>query len=86
MKQVIIILNGEKPIKCCEIKNIADSTEFLKLQKECDENLLELERQEQEKVHRIEELERKLHCVETELAYNRGEITEKEYNKVCGKQ
>jgi len=83
IEAVILTDNNNQPIKLLDIKSFKDSKTYLEFKESCVKNQEEHERQLREKELRIEMLEQRLYKIETELAYNRGEISEKEYNEIC---
>lgn len=73
MKQAIVIYKNGKPVEVYEIKNFVDSTEFLKKKKECEENALELEREQKAKDNKIIELDKRINALEHEIKVLKGE-------------
>ena len=86
-KNVVILYENEKPVQICENKTITKVEDLTKLQKLVNENYQELktekEQKEQELKDEIANLNKEIKLIKLELALNRGEITEKEYNELC---
>lgn len=94
VKQVIIIYKESKPVNVCEIKTIQSLDQLDSLKSECAVNKAEYDlaiKQEKENLlnsiqllsNRIDELEKRIYKAELELKFNRGEITETEYEELC---
>lgn len=87
-KKVVVLYNDNKPVKCMEIKDITTIEELANLQKECSSNLaqikLDYQAKEIELKSKIQELEKRLARCETEIKYDHGEITDEEYETLCG--
>lgn len=84
-KQIIILTNkNNEPIKVLDIKSL-ELEDFVKVKKECETNykkdIQEKDNFENGLLEKIANLEKRLHNVELELAYNRGDIDEETYKK-----
>ena len=94
VKKVVLVHNEEgKVIDVLDITTVQDSNTFLSLVKEAKQNKendiakkqLELDTKEQKLNKVLNELDIRLKLVEIEQKYNRGDITEEEYNKEIAK-
>lgn len=86
IKQInVAILTDEsgKPIKALEIKSFSDSKTYLDFKKVCEDNHKNIIEEKQKLYDIINSLQTRLDKAEAELKFNRGEITEKEFNEIC---
>lgn len=83
-KAIIYYDENNTAIRVLDIKDYGIN-EFINAKNSCEKNLkakLEKEREEKEKLENVlSELYTRLRLVELELAFNRGDITEEEYQK-----
>lgn len=84
IKQVVIIYQNGKPVELCDIKTFQNTNDFLKFKEEVEFNKTLLDQENERKEKKILELEKRIKLLELEAKYNRGEITEKEYEELCG--
>lgn len=86
-KKVVVIKHNDVAIECCEIAEFNDAHEFLVFKKKCEENKEQLfkkfEEEKKSLSEHIDKLEKRIETLENESKYNRGEISEKEYNELC---
>lgn len=85
-KKCVIIkdLNG-KPLQILDFKTFTCPADYLAFEKECEENHREFVAELKAKDERIAQLENALRLVQLELAYNRGDLTEEEYENAINK-
>ena len=81
MKKECVILKdlNHNPIMILEIKTFTNSQTYLEFEKLCGKNALDLTIELAAKQERINQLEHRIKKTELELAFNRGDLTEEEY-------
>ena len=88
IKQAVIIRYEDKPVMCCAITTFQSAEDFAKFERECKHNFEEFARIRDSKIeelyNKLVEANEKIFKLECENKYNRGEITEKEFNELCG--
>lgn len=67
------------PIELIQEKVFADTKSYFEFVKQCEEN----KKEQEQRIADYEQLKKRVALIELELKYNRGEITETEYNELC---
>lgn len=82
-KRVVALSRDGVPYKILEVKEFQNPELWLDFQKRCVENEKAFreqdEREKEQLIAALSNLQQRLKAVERELAYNRGDITKEEY-------
>lgn len=85
-KQCVVLKDlNDKPILVLELKTFINAKQFLDFKQECESNYKNFLDELKAKNQRIDELEKRIKKNELELAYNRGDLTEEEYENELNK-
>jgi len=80
-KECVILCNLQKePIMVLDVKTFANSKDFLEFSIKCDENLRKTLVESATKDEKVKQLEKRIKRLELEIAFDRGDLTEEEYN------
>lgn len=79
-KDCVVLYNLKKePIMVLDIKTFAQPKDFIEFSQKCEQNLSNQLLEEKAKDERINQLEKRIKRLELDIAFDRGDITEGEY-------